>query len=396
MEKLRLGVVGTGSVVREIYRHLYFHSEYSNALSVEAACDPNEAALADFCDQYGIPNDRRFAGYEEMIASVGLDAVQVNTPDSLHRAPTVAAVEAGLDVLVPKPTAATVQDAHAMIDAARRNGRLLVVDFHKRQDPRIREAAARFRSGRYGSFQAAVWYMIDKLMVADPNHEPRFFASADFAEKNSPVSFLTVHMADALLAVVRERPVRVRAIGYKQKLPSLSPIPVDGFDLVDTEIRFETGAVAHVITGWHLPNGAHATTVQEARIICSEGLIDLSLDRPGYYELSPEGIQEVNPLFRNFEEDGRVTGYGISSPGRLLWAIGRHCRGEMDQAEYKRLMSPGVLGFDTTLVLEGAERSLALGTQNDSGVISGPEVDLNEILDRQIGEAARQYRSTGA
>ncbi len=395
MDKLRLGVIGTGSVVREIYRHLYFHSEYSSTLSIEAACDPNEAALTDFCDQYGIPQDRRFAGYEEMIAKVGLDAVQVNTPDSLHRAPTVTAVEAGLDVLVPKPTAATVQDAHAMIDAARRNARLLVVDFHKRQDPRIREAAARFRSGRYGAFQAAVWYMIDKLLVADPNHEPRFFASADFAEKNSPVSFLTVHMADALLAVVRQRPVRVRAIGYKQKLPSLSPIPVNGFDLVDTEVRFDTGAVAHIITGWHLPNDAHATTVQEARIICTDGLIDLSLDRPGYYELSSEGIQEVNPLFRNFEEDGMVTGYGISSPGRLLWAIRRHCNGEMSPDEYERFMSPGVLGFDTTLVLEGAERSLALGTESAPGVISGPDLDLEAILDQQIGDAARWYRGAG-
>ena len=54
------------------------------------------------------------------------------------------------------------------------------------------------------------------------------------------MSFLTVHMADALMKIVNLIPVQVRATGYSQKLPSLKPIPVKGYDLVDTEILFET------------------------------------------------------------------------------------------------------------------------------------------------------------
>src|SRR4029077_15669096 len=131
-----------------------------------------------------------------------------------------------------KPTAATVKDAHAMIQAAKKAGRFLGIDFHKREDPRIKEAAARFQSGRYGEFQAAVFYMLDKLLVADPNHSPRFFASTDFAERNTPVSFLTVHMADALMHIVNLVPVRIRATGYRHKLAALKPIPVKGYDLV--------------------------------------------------------------------------------------------------------------------------------------------------------------------
>ena len=133
--------------------------------------------------QYDIPKDRRFTDYEQMIKSLNLDAVQVNTPDSLHEQPTVFALNAGLDVLVPKPLADTITGAHNMIEAMKRNDRLIGVDFHKRDDPRIKECQARYQSGQYGQFQLAVWYMVDKLMVADPNHEPRFFASPDFAEK---------------------------------------------------------------------------------------------------------------------------------------------------------------------------------------------------------------------
>ena len=162
-----------------------------------------------------------FGGLPNAAGEVELDAVQVNTPDHLHAAPTVEALRAGLDVVVPKPTAATVKDAHDMIQAAKESGRILGIDFHKREDPRIKEAEARYQSGRYGTLQAAVFYMLDKLFVADPNHAPRFFASPDFAARNTPISFLTVHMADALMKIVNLVPVQVRAVGYAHKLPSL-------------------------------------------------------------------------------------------------------------------------------------------------------------------------------
>ncbi len=390
--KLRLGIIGAGSVVREIYQHLYFHSHYSPLFEVCAVADPNEQYRNWFADLAGIPASRRFSDYKELLAKVKLDAVQVNTPDHLHCAPTVDALKAGLDVLVPKPTAATVKDAHAMIQAAKDSGCFLGIDFHKREDPRIKEAEARFQSGRYGTFQTAVFYMLDKLWVVDPNHSPRFFASPDFAEKNTPVSFLTVHMADALLKIVNLIPVQVRATGYAHKLPSLQPIPVKGYDLVDTEILFGTGAQAHVITGWALPNTAQSITVQSGRIICSEGLIDLGLDTPGLREVHAEGVLEVNPLFRNFGKDKTVTGYGMSSPGRLYQQILAKQNGKFSAAEREAVFHPMTLGFYTTLVLEGAEKSLAEGERLPGGATLGSAVDLRELTVHQLGaRAAKAY-----
>ena len=383
--KLRLGIIGAGAVVREIYQHLYFHSRYSDMLEICAVADPNEQYRNWFSDLAGVPASRRFVDYRDLLKKVKLDAVQVNTPDHLHCGPTVDALKAGLDVVVPKPTAATVKDAHAMIQAAKKSGRFLGIDFHKREDPRIKEAEARFQNGRYGTFQTAVFYMLDKLWVVDPNHTPRFFASPGFAEKNTPVSFLTVHMADALLKIVNLIPVQVRATGYSQKLPSLKPIPVKGYDLVDTEILFETGAQAHIITGWALPNTAESITVQSSRIICSDGLIDLGLDTPGLREVHAEGILEVNPLFRNFEKDKTVTGYGISSPGRLYQQILALRNGKLFAAERAAASDPMILGFYTTLVLEGAEKSLAEGRKITGGATLGQPVDLRQLAVRQLG-----------
>lgn len=275
-----------------------------------------------------------------------------------------------------------------MIQAAKKARRFLGVDFHKREDPRIKEAEARFQSGRYGVFQAGVFYMLDKLMVADPNHAPRFFASPDFAERNTPVSFLTVHMADALMKIVRLVPAHVRATGYAHKLPSLQPQPVKGYDLVDTEILFTTGATVHVITGWAMPNTAWSTTVQSGRLICSEGLLDLGLDTPGLREIHADGVSEVNPLFRNFETDGSVTGYGISSPGRLFQQILALRNGALSAADGKASNDALTLSFYTTLVLEAAEKSLATGKKLASGVTIGATMDLRALCITELGAAA--------
>ena len=392
MDKLRVGVIGVGSVVREIYQHLYFKSDFSNILDIVAVADPNDEYRNWFCDSFGIPEDRRFVDYKEMLEKVELDATQINTPDHIHARPTIDSLEAGLDVVVPKPTAATVKDAHAMIETAKKTGRLMGIDFHKREDPRIKEAEARYQSGRYGEFQVGVWYMLDKLMVADPNHDPMFFASADFAEKNTPISFLTVHMCDALIKIINLKPTEVRAVGFSHKLPSLEPIAVKGYDLVDTEIRFDTGASAHIVTGWHLPNTAHATTVQSSRMICSDGLIDLGLDTPGYHELHREGIFQVNPLFKNFEKDGTVTGYGISSPGRMYQKFLANRNGILDPAVRESMKTPTELGFFTALVLQAAEESLAKGQTFNKNVTNGTTVDLGTLLKRELSaEAAASY-----
>jgi predicted dehydrogenase len=394
VEKLRLGVIGTGSVVREIYEHFYFNSEYSPLIKIEAICDRNPENMNIIGDTYHIPKDRRFASYEDLISKVKLDAVAINTPDSFHKEPALFAMDAGLDILVPKPTADNVKDAHAILSKARQLGRFIGVDFHKREDPRIKEAKARFQHGDYGKFQSSVWYMLDKLMVSDPNHVPRFFATADFASKNSPVSFLTVHMADAFMTITELKPIEVRATGYKQKLPSLKPIAVDGYDLVDTEILFENGGVCHIITGWALPNSAHALTVQSARIIGSEGMLDLDLDRPGYHEILADGIYERNPMFRNFESNGSVSGYGMRSPGKIIENILRFKNARMPEEELQRLMDPFSLGFFTSLVCEGAHRSLETATKGPEGVIIGKPVILKDLLEQEIGKEASNYYYT--
>jgi len=385
MNKLKLGIAGVGSVVREIYQYLYFSSHYSQSLKIIAVADPNEEYRNWFCDKYNIRKKFRYESYEEMVKECDLDVVHVNTPDNLHIEPTLYCLNHGIDVQMPKPTSKKIKEVHLMIETAKKNKRIFGVDFHKRDDPRLIELAKRYKTGRYGELQIADWWMVDALKVADPNHSPKFFASSDFAEKNNPASFLTVHMIDSLMMVVDLVPEKVKAIGFSQKMPSLSPKPVLGYELIDTSITFENGSIAHIITGWHLPNSAPDLTVQSSRMICTDGWIDLPAESGGFVEIHPEGHLWANPLFRTFEENGNVSGFGISYPGKIFKNILDFRNDKLSDENYEFMLSPFQTGFFTTLVLEGIENSLNHPLSSNNGVTFGSEVDLNDILNKELG-----------
>jgi len=170
----------------------------------------------------------------------------------------------------------------------------------------------------------------------------------------------------------------------------LSPTPtaVNGYDLVDTEVGFENGAVAHIITGWHLPDSASALTVQTSRMVCTDGWIDIPPEGGGFVEVHPDGIFWTNPLFRTFEKSGLVTGFGMSCPGRIFRAFLDHRNGRLPPEARDALFRPFELGLHTVPVLEGAERGLSSGHDVAPGVTAGPPVDLRKLAANELGAKA--------
>ncbi|MCC6143227.1 MAG: Gfo/Idh/MocA family oxidoreductase, partial [Candidatus Hydrogenedentes bacterium] len=79
-----------------------------------------------------------------------LDILAVATPDNLHAAPILAALERGVHAISEKPLVLDAYEADAILEAQRKSGCLVGVDMHKRYDPdhlRIRDEL----SGRIGT-----------------------------------------------------------------------------------------------------------------------------------------------------------------------------------------------------------------------------------------------------
>ncbi|MGG3468603.1 Gfo/Idh/MocA family oxidoreductase [Neobacillus pocheonensis] len=152
MEKLRVGVIGCGSIAQ--HRHL---PEYKANKNVElvAVCDINEERASEVAEKYGVNS---FTSYEELLSSGTVDAVSVCTPNYLHAPISIAALEAGIHVLCEKPMATSKQEAESMIAAAKKSGKKLMIAHNQRFVPSHQKARQLIASGEIGkiySFRTA-------------------------------------------------------------------------------------------------------------------------------------------------------------------------------------------------------------------------------------------------
>jgi predicted dehydrogenase len=88
-------------------------------------------------DAEGLDELATGASLERMLAEQRPDFLVNVTPPAAHHDVTIAALEQGLDVLSEKPLAASLPEAHAMIEAADRARRLFMVSQNRRYMPEL-------------------------------------------------------------------------------------------------------------------------------------------------------------------------------------------------------------------------------------------------------------------
>jgi len=112
-----------------------------------AARDPLRARA--YADEHRIPETA--SSYEELIARTDIDLIYVALPAALHARWAIAALDAGKPVLCEKPFALSSEQAQLMVEAGRRNGKVLLEAFHYRHHDIIARAIDIVRNGVLGS-----------------------------------------------------------------------------------------------------------------------------------------------------------------------------------------------------------------------------------------------------
>ena len=127
--RLRVGVVGCGLIAQVM--HLHYLRELSDHFEIAALCDVSAEVRERCVQDYQVPFT--CGDWRELLGR-DLDALLILTSGS-HAPIAIAAAEAGLHVLTEKPMCFSVPEGQAMIAAARRAGRTLMVGYNKRYDP---------------------------------------------------------------------------------------------------------------------------------------------------------------------------------------------------------------------------------------------------------------------
>ncbi|WP_216822161.1 Gfo/Idh/MocA family protein [Novosphingobium sp. TH158] len=124
--------------------------------------------------EIGVDPARAYGSYAEMIekelalpADQRIEAVSIVTPNHMHAAPAIAAMEAGFDVIIDKPLADSMENAKAIADAAARTGRRIAVTHTYTGYPLVKQARELIAGGKFGKVRrVAVKYTQDWLSRA--------------------------------------------------------------------------------------------------------------------------------------------------------------------------------------------------------------------------------------
>ncbi len=119
MRKIKLGIVGCGSVTR-LYFPMLRDMAQKGELEITAVCDSSEKKAGEAREYLGTPHHYR--DFEEMLANEEIDAVVNLAPIQLHHEFNLKAIDSGRHVYSEKPIATTVKEADEIIQAAKKKG----------------------------------------------------------------------------------------------------------------------------------------------------------------------------------------------------------------------------------------------------------------------------------
>jgi UDP-N-acetylglucosamine 3-dehydrogenase len=145
---VKYGIIGCGAIAQR--RHIPECVANPDS-KLAAVADPVKERVEELGARYGA---KPYTDYKEMLMDSSIDAVIVAGPNSLHAQQTIEALNAGKHVLVEKPMATTREDARAMIDAAKKTGKFMMIGLNQRLMPPHVKAKKILQSGALGNVLA--------------------------------------------------------------------------------------------------------------------------------------------------------------------------------------------------------------------------------------------------
>lgn len=256
MKKLRVGVVGCGSIAK--YRHL---PEYHANQDVElvALCDIVQERAEHASEQYG---GKVYTDYKEMIDREELDIVSVCTPNYLHAPVSIYASKAGVNVLCEKPMATSKEEADEMIAAAKESGKKLMIAHNQRFVPSHQKARQLIESGEVGkiySFRTAFGHPGPEGWSVDGKDSWFFRKEEAFI---GAMGDLGVHKSDLMRYLLGEEIVEVGAF-----IETSAKQNTDVDDTAVCVLKTENGIVGTLAASWSYKREDNSTIIYAEKAV---------------------------------------------------------------------------------------------------------------------------------
>ncbi|NVP57313.1 Gfo/Idh/MocA family protein [Mycoplana rhizolycopersici] len=233
-QKTRWGLIGASTIAHEwvIGAIRATGGEIVSVMSTNA--ERGRAYAAD----HGIA--KAVTRLEDLVGDPEIDAVYISTTNELHRDQAIAAARAGKHILCEKPLATSLEDALAMVRAAKEAGVVMATNHHLRNAATHRAMREAIASGRIGTPLAARVFHAVYL----PPHLQGWRLERPEAG-GGVILDITVHDADTLRFVLDDDPVEAIAISHQGGMAKAGLE-----DAVMGVLRFRSGVIAQFHDGF--------------------------------------------------------------------------------------------------------------------------------------------------
>lgn len=213
--KTRVAVIGIGAFGRN-HARVYAELQKQGApVELAAVCDADPERAAELAMEF---RTQAFTSLEQLIKKGNIQAASVAVPTVHHLEVAQTLMEAGIDVLIEKPVATSLDEADALIRLARQRHRIAMVGHLERFNPAVRATLPLINH--------PMFFEVHRLSIFTPR-----------ALDVDVVLDLMIHDLDIVLSLVNSPVKEVRAVG----LPILSP----RVDIANVRVEFDSGCVAN-------------------------------------------------------------------------------------------------------------------------------------------------------
>lgn len=267
---VRVAVVGCGTIARDVHLPA-FAAAGRDLVDVTVFASRSRESAQRAAAKW--ESGQVVADWRAAVASADVDAVDICTPNALHRVITEAALAAGKHVLVEKPMAVTCEDADAMIEAAEKSGMVLMPAQNVRFAPSCMAAATARADGRIGSL-TGVRAVLGHTGPQDWAPGADWFFDRSLSGGGALLD-LGVHLFDLLRSVTGEE-ILVEGAALRQRAgaPGIE-------DAAEVAFRLSGGAIGSLRASWDTtpPSGLQLT------LVGTEGTIAVPSGKTGPAEI---------------------------------------------------------------------------------------------------------------
>lgn len=247
--KLGYAVVGLGSYAVNQIMPQFANCRHSKLVALVSGTPEKLETLGA---KYGIPRTHRYsyANYDRIRDNPDIDVVYVVLPNALHAEYSIRASQAGKHVMCEKPMAVSSAEAEAMIAAAKKAGRKLMIGYRSQFEPNNRRAIELVKSGAIGPARLVT---AEHGFPISPNQwrlDPKLSGGGSLMD-------IGIYSLQAARYLTGEEPMAVSAMESTDRSdPRFRSVE----DRIDFQLRFPSGALANCVSSYTSHHNGYRVT----------------------------------------------------------------------------------------------------------------------------------------